>query len=137
MADDVVISEEPEVIVEEPTVDTESILNSMKLMLGMEPDYNAFNTDLIIHINSILSKLTQVAVGPPEGFQLPLVNPETSKWEDFIGANNPKLNMVKTYVYLQLRMLFDPPQNSFTQEAMRSEAEELLWRLNVEADPWD
>ena len=136
MPDNQVVNEEP-VVDDEPTVDTESILNSMKLMLGMEPDYNAFDTDLIIHINSILSKLTQVAVGPKEGFALPLTHPETSKWEDFIGVDSQKLNMVKTYVYLQLRILFDPPQNSFTQEALRSEADELLWRLNIEADPWD
>lgn len=120
-----------------PVVETESILPSMKLMLGMEPDYNAFDTDLIIHINTALSKLSQVAVGPKEGFLLDIEHPETSKWEDFIGTDSKLLHMAKTYVYLQLRILFDPPQNSFTQEMLKQEAEELLWRLNVEADPWD
>lgn len=127
----------PEVTTDEPTVNTEYILPSMKLMLGMEPDYNAFDTDLIIHINSALAKLSQVAVGPEGGFLLDPVAPETSKWEDFIGTDSARLHMAKTYVYLQLRILFDPPQNSFTQEMLKNEAEELLWRLNVEADPWD
>ena len=68
----------------EPTVNTHGILASMKLMLGMEPDYNAFDTDLIIHINTCLAELYQVGVGT-EPFQLDLTNPETSEWEDFIG----------------------------------------------------
>lgn len=120
----------------DPVVNTEGILASMKLMLGMEPEYDAFDTDLIIHINTIFSKLTQIAVGPDEGFQLDLLDPYYAKWSDFLGADNPKLNMAKTYMYLQLRLIFDPPQNSFTQDALRKESDELLWRLNVEADPW-
>lgn len=119
-----------------PVVNTDGILASMKLMLGMEPEYNAFDTDIIIHINTILAKLTQISVGPEEGFQLDLEHPETSKWEDFLGAENPVLNMAKSYMYMQLRLMFDPPQNSFTQDALKKESEELLWRLNVEADKW-
>lgn len=120
----------------DPVINTESILASMKLMLGMEPEYNAFDTDIIIHINSILAKLTQVAVGPEEGFELDSADPISSKWEDFLGTDSKVLNMAKTYMYLQLRLIFDPPQNSFTQDAIKKEAEELLWRLNVEADKW-
>lgn len=120
----------------DPVINTESILASMKLMLGMEPEYNAFDTDIIIHINSILAKLTQVAVGPEEGFKLDSTDPISSKWEDFLGTDSKVLNMAKTYMYLQLRLIFDPPQNSFTQDAIKKEAEELLWRLNVEADKW-
>ena len=120
----------------DPVVNTDGILASMKLMLGMEPEYTAFDTDIIIHINTILAKLTQIAVGPENGFQLDLTDPYTSKWEDFIGTEDPVLNMAKSYMYMQLRLVFDPPQNSFTQEALRKESEELLWRLNVEADPW-
>lgn len=120
----------------DPVINTESILASMKLMLGMEPEYNAFDTDIIIHINSILAKLTQVAVGPEEGFELDSTDPISSKWEDFLGTDSKVLNMAKTYMYLQLRLIFDPPQNSFTQDAIKKEAEELLWRLNVEADKW-
>lgn len=118
-----------------PTVNTDGILASMQLMLGMEPDYLAFNTDLIIHINTILSKLYQAGVGE-EPFQLDLTDPYASKWEDFIGNDNAALNMVKSYTYLNLRTLFDPPQNSFVLDAQHKEAEELIWRIRVEADNW-
>lgn len=118
-----------------PTVNTDGILASMQLMLGMEPDYLAFNTDLIIHINTILSKLYQAGVGE-EPFQLDLTDPYASKWEDFIGNDNTALNMVKSYTYLNLRTLFDPPQNSFVLDAQHKEAEELIWRIRVEADNW-
>lgn len=119
----------------EPTINTDGILASMQLMLGMEPDYQAFNTDLIIHINTALAKLYQVGVGT-EPFQLDLNDPYTSKWEDFIGNENSALNMVKSYTYLTLRTLFDPPQNSFVLDALHREAEELIWRIRVEADKW-
>lgn len=120
-----------------PTVDTEGIYNSIKLMLGMEPDYKAFDTDIIIHINTALAKLTQVGVGPETGYELDLVDPTTSKWEDFLGNDASKiLNMVKTYVYTQVKLMFDPPQNSFTQDLIKKEAEELIWRINVQADDW-
>ena len=120
---------------EQPTINTTGILASMKLMLGMEPDYKAFDTDLIIHINTCLAELYQVGVGE-EPFQLDLTNPDTSEWEDFIGNDNAALNMVKSYTYLSLRTLFDPPQNSFVLDAQHKKAEELLWRIRVEADKW-
>jgi len=119
----------------EPTVETEGILASMQLMLGMEPDYQAFNTDLIIHINTILNKLYQAGIGET-GFKLDANNPYSSKWEDFIGNENPALDMVKSYTYLNLRLLFDPPQNSFVLNEIKAEADELIWRIRVEADKW-
>ena len=122
-------------LMSEPSVNTKGILASVKLMLGMEPDYNAFDTDLIIHINTCLAELYQVGVGT-EPFQLDLTNPETSEWEDFIGNEDVALNMVKSYTYLSLRTLFDPPQNSFVLDAQHKKAEELLWRIRVEADKW-
>ena len=108
----------------------DSILLSMKMMLGMEPEYTPFDTDIIIHINSCLSKLNQIGVGPSEGFK---ITDETQTWEDFIGTN-PKLNMVKTWMYVSLRVLFDPPQNSFTLQALQEQAEEYLTRLSYEVD---
>lgn len=118
-----------------PTVNTDGILASMQLMLGMEPEYRAFNTDLIIHINTILGKLNQIGVGVA-GYQLDLTDPYTSKWEDFLGESNPTLNMAKTYTYLNLRVLFDPPSNSFVLDSIRKEIDEYTWRLRVEADEW-
>ena len=125
-----VVTEDPE-----PTVNTDGILASMQLMLGMEPDYKAFNTDLIIHINTILGKLNQIGVGVT-GYQLDLTDPYSSEWEDFLGDSNPVLNMAKTYTYLNLRVLFDPPSNSFVLDSYRKEIEEYTWRLRVEADTW-
>lgn len=119
----------------DPTVNTDGILASMQLMLGMEPDYQAFNTDLIIHINSILNKLNQLAVGV-DGFQIDPSDPYSSEWEDFLGNENPLLNMAKTYTYLNLRVLFDPPSNSFVLDSIRKEIDEFTWRLRVEADKW-
>ena len=118
-----------------PTVNTDGILASMQLMLGMEPDYKAFNTELIIHINTVLAKLNQIGVGE-SGFQLNLVDPYSSNWEDFIGTENINLNMVKTYTYLNLRVLFDPPTNSFVLDSYRKEIDEYTWRIRVEADKW-
>ena len=92
---------------------------------------------MIIHINSALAKLTQVEVGPKEGFQLDPIDPSTSKWQDFLGLDHsPILNMCKSFVYLQVRLLFDPPQNSFTQDVLKKELDELIWRINVEVDTW-
>lgn len=111
--------------------ETNSILSSMKLMLGMEPEYTPFDTDVIININTVLAKLTQAGVGPREGFE---ITDDSQTWEDFIGTDK-RLNMVKSYMYLELRRLFDPPQNSFTLDSIEKQAEEYLWRLNVQVDP--
>ena len=113
---------------------TESIFNSMKQMLGLEPEYTPFDVDIIVHINTVLGKLAQVGVGPSEGIQLNLIEPETTLWTELIGTEDQKLNMVKTYMYLSLRLLFDPPQSSSVLSAMQVEADELLWRLNVAVD---
>jgi hypothetical protein len=120
---------------DEPVVDTEGILSSMKLMLGMEPDYNAFDTDIVIHINTILAKLSQVAVGPSNHFKLNVSDPYAAKWSDFLDEDDDVLDMAKSYMYLSLRILFDPPQGSVL-DSYKQEAEELLWRLNVQADKW-
>lgn len=121
---------------DEPTFNTSGILASMKLMLGMEPDYKAFDTDLVIHINTILAKLHQVGVGPDGGFSLSISDPYSSTWDEFIGVEDKDLEMVKSYTYLSLRTLFDPPQGSSVLDSYKKEAEELLWRINVAADKW-
>lgn len=122
----------------ESTVATyESILNCIKQMLGLESDYTPFDLDIIVHINTTLSKLTQVGVGPKEGFEIDITNPTAATWTDFIGPDSPIQNMVKTYVYLNVRLLFDPPPNSFVLDAFKTEADEYLWRINVEVDKWE
>lgn len=105
----------------------ESILTSIKKLLGIEEDYKQFDTDIIIHINTVLMGLTQIGVGPEEGFA---ITDEYSTWEDFIG-DKPYLNSVKSYMYLRVRTLFDPPLSSAALDSMKKLADEFEWRLQV------
>ena len=105
---------------------SDSIFVTIKKMLGIEP----FDTDVKIHINAALMSLTQMGIGPKEGFT---ISDYHEKWSDFI-TNEVKLGAVKDYVYLRVKMLFDPPTNSYLMDAMKQQAEEMLWRLNVQAE---
>lgn len=108
----------------------ESILTSIKKMLGIADDYTHFDTDLIIHINSVLSILSQLGVGPSKGFS---IEDKFASWSDFIpeGMN---LESVKSYVYLKVRLLFDPPASSAVIESTNKLLSELEWRINIEAE---
>ena len=108
----------------------ESILTSIKQLLGLEEDYDCFDNDIILHINSVLANLNQLGVGPKEGF---FIEDSSATWEDFI-PNSPKLNQVKTLIYLRVKLLFDPPTNSSLLTALNTHASELEWRLNVAAE---
>jgi hypothetical protein len=112
-----------------------SIVKSIKKMLSLEDDYEVFDSDVIIHINTVLSKLTQLGIGPPEGF---LVEDEEVEWTAFLG-DDARYNMAKSYVYLNVRLLFDPPATSFAIKAWEDQLEELGWRLNTvrEEDKWN
>jgi hypothetical protein len=114
-----------------PAVDnTQSVLNSTKKALQLDPDYDAFDPDLIMHINGVFSTLNQLGVGPDEGF---MITGDQETWDTFLGTD-PKLNQVKTYVYLRVRLLFDPPQTAFLADAYAKQIEQLEWRLNVQAE---
>ena len=108
----------------------ESILTSIKKLLGIADEYTHFDSDLIMHINSVFSILTQMGVGPSEGFS---IKDKSAKWSDFVGEN-VKIEMVKTYVHHKVRLMFDPPQSSAHIEAINRTIGELEWRLNVECD---
>lgn len=108
----------------------ESILNSIKKMLGIDADYDAFDTDVMININSVFMILQQLAVGPKEGFS---ITGPTETWADFLGERLD-LQAVKSYMYLKVRMLFDPPTNSFTLDSMKNQATEFEYRLNLQAE---
>jgi hypothetical protein len=105
----------------------ESILTSTKKILGIASDYLVFDLDIITHINSALSTLTQLGVGPTAGF---MIEDSTPKWDDFIVSNNPLMNMCKTYVFLRVKMLFDPPTTSYLLSAIKEQLAEHEWRLN-------
>lgn len=108
----------------------ESILNTIKHMIGPSETYTYFNTDLIVHINSALATLTQLGVGPTGGFA---ITGDTETWGDFLGTDS-RLNFVKDYVYLQCRLGFDPPQNSALLSSIKEQIAELTWRINVTAE---
>lgn len=109
----------------------DSILISTKKILGLAEDYTAFDLDVLTHINSVFTTLTQLAVGPAGGF---FIEDETALWGDFITPEM-NLNAVKTYVYLRVRLLFDPPSTAYLVTATQEQIKELEWRLNVQADP--
>lgn len=111
----------------------ESILTSIKKLLGIVEEYENFDADLIMHINSVFSILTQLGVGPSEGFS---IEDEMAVWTDFIPEKS-KIELVKSYMYLKVKLLFDPPLSSSVIEAMNRQISEFEWRLNVAVDPGD
>ena len=108
----------------------ESILTSIKKLLGITEEYDQFDPDIIMHINSVFMILTQLGVGPAEGFS---IEDDTTVWTDFI-QDVKKLESVKTYIYLKVKLAFDPPLSSAVIESMNRLINELEWRLNVAAE---
>ena len=108
-----------------------SILDSVKKLLAVPDDYHYFDDVIVMHINSVFSILVQLGVGPDEGFAI-TGNSET--WDDFIPEDS-NLEMIKTYVYLKVRLMFDPPTNGSLIEAINRQVSELEWRINVQVDP--
>lgn len=106
-----------------------SILDDVKHMLGLLPNETAFDSDVIIHINSVFGTLTQLGVGPDVGF---MITDNTAQWNDFV--TDVVLNPVKSYMFLRVKLFFDPPQTHFTIGSMDRQIQELEWRLLVAAD---
>lgn len=106
---------------------SESILESTKKVLGIDPDYDVFDMDVMMHINSAFSTLNQLGLGPEEGY---MVQERGDEWGDFLN-DDMRLNSVKTYVYLKVRILFDPPTTSFVLTAMQEQIKELEWRIST------
>lgn len=107
-----------------------SILTSIKKLLGVAEDYTEFDEDIMTNINSVFLNLTQLGVGPEEGF---MIKDDTAEWKDFIN-DSIQLQAVKTYVYLKVKLLFDPPLSSSVTESINRMIAELEWRLNVAVD---
>lgn len=106
---------------------SDSILISTKKILGIAADYDAFDVDIITHINSAFATLTELGIGPVGGF---MIVDETTTWDAYLQYD-AKLNAVKSYVYLRVRLLFDPPTTSYLINSLNAQREELEWRLNV------
>jgi len=109
---------------------TDSILNSVKKILGITEDYIVFDVDIITHINSVFATLNELGIGPEDGF---MITDESTLWSAYI-LNDQKLNAVKSYMYLRVRLLFDPPTTSYLITSLNEQAKELEWRLNVIRD---
>jgi hypothetical protein len=111
-----------------------SILTSTKKILGIDDAYTAFDVDLLMHINTVFATLNQLGIGPENGFS---IEDSTTTWDTFLGSDL-RLNSVKTYVCLRVRMLFDPPSSSYHVEAMNKQIQELEWRISIhrEGESW-
>lgn len=108
----------------------ESILTSIKKLLGITKEYTNFDLDIIMHINTVFMVLNQLGVGPSEGFR---IEDSSTTWDEYIKEDD-NLEAVKSYIHLKVKLLFDPPLSSATMEAMKQSINELEWRLNVEAE---
>lgn len=104
-----------------------SILDSVKKVLNLASDYTPFDQDIIMHINTAFSTLNQLGIGPEAGF---MIEDNTSVWSDFL-AGDMRLNNVKSYVYLRVRLLFDPPTIGYQMDAMKEQIRELEVRINI------
>jgi hypothetical protein len=110
----------------------ESILTSIKKLLGIAEDYTHFDNNIIIHINSVFMTLTQLGVGPSEGF---FIEDESAIWSDFIPESN-KLQAVKSYMFIKVKLMFDPGSIGASTLAMyERQIDQFEWRLNVAAEP--
>lgn len=109
----------------------QSIFKTIKSLLGPDSDYDVYDQDIIVFINSALATLTQLGIGPAKGFR---ITGETETWEDLLGSNED-LESVKSYIYMKVRLAFDPPSSSAVLNAYQESCKEYEWRLNVAVDP--
>lgn len=114
----------------------DSILTSVKKVLGIPSDYDHFDRDILLHLNTVMSILNQLGVGPEEGF---IVEDDSTLWSDLFDGDidTNKMMYVKSYVCLRVRLLFDPPTSSGAIDAMERQMRELEWRITVTRDPRD
>jgi hypothetical protein len=108
----------------------DSILNSVKKLLGIEPEVTHFDTDIILNINSVLMILSQLGIGPETGL---FITDSTNTWVELLGERKD-LEAVKTYIYVKVKILFDPPSSSFVMDSLERQITQLEWRLNVQAE---
>ena len=108
----------------------ESVLTTIKKMLGIAADYTHFDSDIIVHINSVLMTLNQLGVGPETPT---FIGSDMDTWDKILGYIT-NIEAVKTYICLNVRLFFDPPTSSFVVDSMNRQASELEWRLNIQAE---
>ena len=108
-----------------------SILTSIKKLLGISEEDASFDQDIIMHINTVFAILAQLGVGPANGFS---IEDDGAIWSDYLG-NVTNLELVKSYIYMKVRSMFDPPTSSILADAMNKNISELEWRINTTVDP--
>ena len=108
-----------------------SILTSIKKLLGIAEEDTSFDQDIIMHINTVFAVLSQLGVGPANGFS---IEDDSAIWGDYLG-NATNLELVKSYIYMKVRSMFDPPTSSILADAMNKNISELEWRINTTVDP--
>lgn len=108
-----------------------SILNSVKKAIGITPEYDVFDPDIIMHINSVFMILAQMGVGSAKGFR---IEDSTTEWTDFLSNEDENFESVKSYICMKVRLLFDPPSSSTHMECIKQLISEFEWRLNFEAE---
>lgn len=111
---------------------TESILTSIKKLLGIEESYDQFDPDLIMDINAVFMILNQLGIGPADCFS---ISDKTSNWVDFLGTDLTKLPVVKPYISTKVRLMFDPPTSSAVIDEMNKLINEYEWRLTITVPP--
>lgn len=104
----------------------DSILNTVKKLLGIDADDTSFDTDVIVNINSAILGLSQMGIGPNNTF---ILTSKDQKWSDYIGNSLVNLESIKSYLYLKTKIIFDPPTNSTVIEAFNKSMQELEWRM--------
>lgn len=109
----------------------ESILKTIKQLIGCPDDFEQFDLDLIVHINSAFATLTHLGVGPKEGYRITGVDNAWGEFED----DAQKLSLIKDYVYIKTRLLFDPPTSGSLMDSLKEQLNEMEWRLYMIYDP--
>ena len=107
----------------------ESILTSVKKMLGIQEDYEHFDPEIIAHINSVFLILNQLGIGPDKPFT---IENKMDFWDDFLPEG--EIELVKTYIYQRVRLMFDPPASSFVLDSINKQIAEFEFRMNVQAE---
>lgn len=109
----------------------DSILTSIKGMLGIDKDCGAFDQEIIVFINSVFSTLYQIGFNPAKDFR---IENSESKWADILDDDSDLIDFIKPYIYMKVRVLFDPPTSSFVLESLNNQAKELEWRIQTQSE---
>jgi hypothetical protein len=106
-----------------------SILEDVKRAIGIVPEYDVFDSQLIICINSVFSTLHQLGLGPEEGFS---IEGSKEEWDEFVDS--ARFNFVRSYMIMKVHVMFDPPTSSIALEALNKQIEEYEWRMTSEME---